>query len=38
MMKNETIIIEQELNSTEIIEAQKMKHRLIEYSKEIGLM
>lgn len=37
MMKNETIIIEQELNSTEIIEAQKMKHRLIEYSKEIGI-
>lgn len=36
-MKNETIIIEQELNSTEIIEAQKMKHRLIEYSKEIGI-
>ena len=36
-MSNETIIIEQKLNSTEIIEAQKMKHRLIEYSKEIGI-
>ena len=36
-MKNETIIIEQKLNSTEISEAQQMKHRLIEYSKEIEI-
>ena len=35
-MKNETIIIEQKLNSTEISEAQQMKHRLI-YSKALDL-
>ena len=36
-MSNETIIIEQKLNSTEISEAQQMKDRLIKYSKEIGI-
>ena len=36
-MKNETIIIEQKLNSTEISEAQQMKHRLINIAKKLKL-
>ena len=36
-MKKQAIIIGQELKSTEVNEAQKMKDKLIEYSKEVGI-
>ena len=36
-MKKQEIIIGQELKSTEVNEAQKMKDKLIEYSKEVGI-